>query len=177
MEDAVVPPEREQDPWGLRAPGLSRDPQRSPMQWTPGPNAGFSPPQVEQLWLPLAENYRQVNVEVELQDPRSMLNLYRRLLRLRKERPALQWGDYLPVARTPEDCFVYLRRAEGSPAVLVAINFSAGSRRFSLPPEMQGRRLLSSYLDQEQGESLPEIALRGNEAVIFELTGEYSHPR
>ena len=45
MENVAIPPEQEQDPFGLRVPGLGlgRDPERTPMQWDASANAGFAP--------------------------------------------------------------------------------------------------------------------------------------
>ena len=70
MQDVPIPPEKEQDPFGLRVPGLGlgRDPARTPMQWDDSPNAGFSSEGVE-TWLPLAEDFRIVNVEAQIDDP------------------------------------------------------------------------------------------------------------
>ena len=45
------------------------------MQWSAGPNAGFSP---TAPWLPVAADFEFVNVEAESKDPRSMLSLHRR---------------------------------------------------------------------------------------------------
>ena len=59
------------------------------MQWDDSPNAGFAVPDVKDLWLPLAPDYKEKNVETELLDPRSMLNFFRNLLALRKASPAL----------------------------------------------------------------------------------------
>src|SRR5690606_18916794 len=79
MRDVPIPPEMVHDPLERNIPGkgLGRDPERTPMQWSPEPNAGFT---TGTPWLPIAEDYRSVNVEVQRSDPRSMLNLYRRLI-------------------------------------------------------------------------------------------------
>ena len=120
MENVPIPPEKVQDPPAVNQPEIAhlvgRDPERTPMQWDDSPNAGFSAPEVKDLWLPLAPNYKDVNVESELKDPRSTLNFYRNLLACRKASPALLWGDYGPVELdSPEakaHCFVFTRRAE-----------------------------------------------------------------
>lgn len=54
--------------------GLGRDPQRSPMQWDSSPNAGFCSPTVKP-WLPIADDYKQVNVAAQRDDRHSMLSL------------------------------------------------------------------------------------------------------
>src|SRR5262249_10845108 len=85
MGDGVIPPEKEQDPWGKRVPGMGfgRDPERTPMQWDTTPNAGFCPPGVEP-WLPVNADYAQRNVDMQRNDPRSMFTLTHRLLHLRR---------------------------------------------------------------------------------------------
>jgi alpha-glucosidase len=169
MADVLIPPDRQQDPWGIRVPGLGRDPCRTPMQWSPAPNAGFSAPQSPGLWLPVAPDYRQVNVERELADPASTLNLYRRLLAYRRATPALQHGDYQPVDGVPENCFVYLRQA-GDQQVLVALNFAAHDQQVSLPHPANGSIVLSTFLDREEEAGAGELLLRAHEGVLLELS-------
>jgi len=174
MTNVPIPPEMQQDPFGLRVPGLGRDPYRTPMQWNAGPNAGFAPPATPKLWLPIAADYQQVNVERQLADPGSMLNLYRRLLAYRRTTPALQWGAYRPLDDVPHDCYVYLRRA-GAQCVLVALNFSAEERRLHLPAlggdgyVPKGRIVISTHLDRQEAVSLARLILRGHEGLIVEL--------
>ncbi len=64
------PPEKVRDPYEKDLPGmgLGRDPERSPMQWSAEPNAGFCPEGVEP-WLPVASDYREVNVAVQAEAP------------------------------------------------------------------------------------------------------------
>ncbi|HEX3855468.1 MAG TPA: alpha-amylase family glycosyl hydrolase, partial [Polyangiaceae bacterium] len=93
MRDAVIPPELVRDPFEKNVPGLGlgRDPERTPMQWTAGPNAGFG---TGTPWLPIAGDAATVNVETERDDPSSMLSFYRALLRLRRAEDALSVGSY-----------------------------------------------------------------------------------
>ena len=170
MTDVFIPPEEQLDPYGRHVPGWGRDRCRTPMQWNADPNAGFSPPDAPKLWLPLAPNYQEVNVERELSDPTSILNLYRRLLAYRRATPALQWGGYEPVDGVPPDCFVYLRQADDQ-RVLMALNFSAQEQRVVLPALGDGAVVISTHLDREETVSLAELVLRDNEGVIIELAG------
>ncbi len=90
---------------------IGRDKCRSPMQWADAPNGGFSPAGV-QPWLPVNPNYAQgVNVAEQMDDPDSLLNFYRRMLRLRKGTPALIAGDYTPLHEEAEDYLAFLRRS------------------------------------------------------------------
>ncbi|MGZ9226736.1 MAG: alpha-glucosidase, partial [Anaerolineales bacterium] len=71
------------------AADASRDRCRTPMQWSNAANAGFSPAGV-QTWLPINPNYAQgISVVEQQDDPNSLLGFYKRLLRLRKQTPAL----------------------------------------------------------------------------------------
>ena len=169
MSDVDIPADKIQDPWGLRVQGLAvgRDPGRTPMQWDAGPNAGFTAADVEP-WLPVGPDYRQVNVEVERGNPTSMLNLYRRLIQLRKELPALYRGHHRPLDGVPQDCFVYLREYEGQ-RVLVALNFSADERQLSLQNLGDGRLLLSTYLDADGAVNLLDLTLRAHEGMLMAL--------
>jgi alpha-glucosidase len=184
LENGIITPERLQDPQGLRL-GIetNRDVARTPMQWDGSPNAGFcaSVPDGEQNaramaepWLPVSLDYAQRNVERQSQDPRSMLNLYRRLLALRRSTPALQGGRYRPVETGQPDCFAYLRERPGAldaglQRILVALNFSSQPRRLSIPGEETGRVLLSTHLDREGETSLQTLELRGDEGVVVGL--------
>lgn len=69
----------------------NRDKSRSPMQWDDSTNAGFT---AGLPWIKLNENYREVNVSSESQLHNSILNMYKTLLKLRKNEKALQYGSY-----------------------------------------------------------------------------------
>ena len=176
MEDVAIPPEKIQDPPAVNQPEIAhivgRDPERTPMQWDDSPNAGFSAPDVEDLWLPIAANYKEVNVASELNDPRSFLNFYRKLLEARKSTPALLWGDYashdLQSTEAQENCFVYERRTADQ-RVLVALNFSGQEQTLSLPGLVKGRLVLSTNLDREEDVDLAGFTLRANEGCIIAL--------
>lgn len=105
---------------------MTRDRSRTPMQWANAPNAGFSPAGVA-TWLPVNPNYvAGVNVADQDQSPGSLLNFYRRLLRLRRATPALLAGDYVPIHETAQDYLAFLRcDAASNQTCLVILNMSA----------------------------------------------------
>lgn len=70
---------------------FTRDPERTPFQWSDAQDAGFS--NASKTWLPLALDYKQVNVEQERQHPLSHLNLFKQLWQLRKQSKTLQLGN------------------------------------------------------------------------------------
>jgi glycosidase len=180
MRDIEVPPTTVRDPVGRRIPGSGRDPERAPMAWDGGPNAGFCPPGVTP-WLPLAADYRQVNVARERDDPRSLLTLTQRILRLRRAAPALLRGAYTPVERVPDDCFAYLR-AHGDERYLIALNFGGREQTLRLGEGggeavggrsgrsgMSGRLVLSTRLDREGSVDLATLRLRPYEGCLVAL--------
>jgi alpha-glucosidase len=176
MENVPIPPEKIQDPPAINQPEIAhlvgRDPERTPMQWDDSPNAGFAAADVQDLWLPLAPNYMEVNVAKQLKDPLSFLNFYRKLLACRKSTPALQIGSYrsinLESAQAQENCFVFERQA-GNQHVIVALNFSNMEQKLSLPNLETGKIVLSTSLDREGEVSLSGFSLRGNEGCIIML--------
>jgi alpha-glucosidase len=167
MEDVPVPVEEQKDPFGLRVPGMTRDPCRTPMQWDDSPNAGFTNKDVNP-WLRVAKNYQQVNVKNELENPASMLNLYRTLLAYRRATPALCEGSYKQVEVNNEECFVYLRQHENQ-RVLVAINFAERQAGLNLSSYGKGLVKVSTMMERLGEIDLSRLTLAPNEGIVVEL--------
>jgi alpha-glucosidase len=128
MRNVEIPPELLQDPIGRTLhPKLARDGERTPMQWTAGPGAGFT---TGRAWLPFAPDAAERNVEAQRADPGSLLHLYRDLLALRRATPALARGSYRPLP-APAGVFAFERQA-GASRARVALNFGARARRIDL---------------------------------------------
>lgn len=156
MEDVPVPPDKIQDPFGINVKGYSRDPARTPMQWSAAPHAGFSK---AEPWLPVGENYKELNAEAELKDPRSMLSLYKALIKLRNNSPALQSGVYVPAECGNENVFTFRREgADGN--FNIFLNFTASQQQI---PATGGEPLITTYMDSDSIKG----ALRPNEGIIF----------
>ncbi|MDO4245870.1 MAG: alpha-amylase family glycosyl hydrolase [Deinococcus sp.] len=161
MENVHIPFEKMVDPSGLQqpdSPAAGRDPERTPMQWTAGPNAGFSETGVE-TWLPLPDDFSRVNVQVQEGDPASDLNFFRALTRLRQEHPALVGGSYRSLDSGHADIFAF-ERVLGDERLTVWLNFGGEERSIS----GAGQTLLSSLGDQPDAAS----PLRPNEARIVQ---------
>jgi len=106
-----------------------RDGERTPMQWDSSVNAGFT---TGTPWLPVPESANRYNVEVEKRDPESLLNFYKRLISLRRSRPALRVGSYVALNPEDENVFSYLRKTEdGRHAIIVALNMSPAAHAVS----------------------------------------------
>ena len=119
---------------------------RSPMQWTPGRNLGFSEAAAEKLYLPVDPAADAPNVEAQEKAPDSLLNRVRRLIQLKKTEKALAaYAEFVPVYAKPDTYpFVYAR-ANGDDAVLVILNPAErpAEARFRLEPVARDHRLLA----------------------------------
>lgn len=98
----------------------SRDSARTPMQWDDSINAGFS---TVKPWLPVNENYVDLNVAGEEKDPDSVLAYYRRLMHARQTHEVMITGDFTEVLAEHEQIFGYIREAGGKKAVIL-MNFT-----------------------------------------------------
>jgi alpha-glucosidase len=111
-----------------------RDGERTPMQWNAAANAGFS---TAKPWLPVGPNYPTHNVAAEEKDANSILNWYKRLLKLRHTDPALLEGKWTPINEADQNVLTYLREYKNQ-AVLVALNMSGREQRVQLDLAAEG---------------------------------------
>ena len=122
-----------------------RDNARTPMQWTDGPNAGFT---TGTPWLPVNPNYQEINAQAQQADPDSVFHYYKRLIRLRKATPVICHGDFTLLDPEDEAVFAYLREDE-STRLLVVCNFTADPVAWHGPEGFENARcLISNYPDQ-----------------------------
>jgi alpha-glucosidase len=91
MINVPIAAEQVQDPAEKNEPGIGqgRDPERTPMCWDRSALAGFT---TGVPWLPLGEDHAQINVAAEREENGSILNLYGKLIALRKAHPSLISG-------------------------------------------------------------------------------------
>ena len=106
-----------------------RDGERTPMQWTAGPQAGFSTD--AQTWLPIPASYVTLNAATEQADPASELRWFEQLTALRRTSPALHNGRLEMLDRTNPSVLSYLRT--GEKPVVVALNMSGTTQTIHLP--------------------------------------------
>ncbi|MBV8073317.1 MAG: maltose alpha-D-glucosyltransferase [Acidobacteriaceae bacterium] len=124
---------------------------RTPMQWSPDRNAGFSSANPQKLYLPVnidpAYHYEAVNVESQEDNANSLLNWTKRLIALRKQYKAFGRGTIEFLQPTNQRVLAYLRRYQEE-TVLVVANLSRFAQAVQLdlhrylgwtPVEMFGR--------------------------------------
>ena len=119
MRCVWIPEDRLRDPLAFTLhPSLTRDPERTPMQWNAEPGAGFTR---GEPWLPLHPDAAQRNVAAQREDASSLLQLYRALIALRAAHPALSRGEQRTLP-APDEVFAF-ERTHGGERFVVALNF------------------------------------------------------
>lgn len=148
----------------------SRDQARTPMQWEDGEGAGFT---TGNPWIGRNPNADEINVRRALADPDSVFAFYKKMIRLRKETPALVYGSYEPLLEPHPRIFTYIRALE-SERLLVVLNFSKEESELDLPA-MAGAEgtgaftlLIGNYPGLADGAELPRH-LRPYEALVFRM--------
>jgi alpha-glucosidase len=168
MTDVPIPFDEVQDPQGRNMPelNLSRDPFRTPMQWTGEEGGGFTK---GQPWLRLAGNLGRVNVEAEKEDPHSFLTLYRRLISLRQAEPSLRQGAYVPLY-SDRQALAFIRRAPGASAFLIILNLTHRPCYLNLEDRGLRGRIVLSISGEGEGSALgSRLQLCGDEGIIVLL--------
>ena len=134
----------------------SRDNARTPMQWTPGEQAGFT---TGTPWLKVNGNHTTINAETEDKDPDSVLNWFRALMSYRNGSDVLKQGGFRLIAR--EKDWIEIERRLGKERIIMAANWS--DRPAKLP--LVGYPVLSTH-----GTRKLDCELQPWEAVILEET-------
>jgi alpha-glucosidase len=135
LPEADVPYELLQDPYGIAfwPEFKGRDGCRTPMPWTPSPNAGFTS---GTPWLPVAAPHIAAAVSLQEQDPDSPLEFARRFIAWRRRQPQLTRGD-IAFFDAPEPVLALRRSlrsdADGAPDILAAFNLSNQAVSFDWP--------------------------------------------
>ena len=122
----------------------SRDNSRTPVQWNSEENAGFSK---VKPWFPVNENYKEINVATQDEDPDSLLNFYRKLIRFKLDNPVALYGDYTELCAESDKLYAYLRQYEGK-RLLVVCSFTAENVRFEAPEDLdlkKGEAVFTNY--------------------------------
>jgi alpha-glucosidase len=122
-----------------------RDGERTPMQWTPGPQAGFSTN--PHTWLPIQPNYKERNVETEQGQPDSLLRWYEELIQLREQDPAFaNDAKFTMIEKTAPNVLAYERRGSDGSVVVVAMNMGDSNANFDTASWVKGGAALQTML-------------------------------
>ena len=134
---------------------ISRDNARTPMQWNTSAHAGFT---TGTPWIRVNENYRQINVADQIDNPDSVFHYYRKLIELRHTYPVIVYGKYEELLCDDPNVFAY-RRVLGNQSLLVICNYTAAEIKCVLAEDMQGIELISNYEKHVEGRLQPYEAI------------------
>lgn len=135
----------------------SRDHARTPMQWDDSENAGFTD---GTPWIGIHGDYKKQNVATQLKDEDSILNFYKRLIRLRKENEAFIYGDIKILDKNRKDVFTYIRSYNGN-TFLIECNLSINEVKRKTK-NIDGELILSNYKELSDN-------LRPYEANLYKI--------
>ena len=122
----------------------TRDNARTPVQWSAEENAGFT---TGTPWFYVNPNYKEINVAAQENDPDSILNHYRALIKFKKENDVAIWGDYKEHYKNSDKLYVYERNYKGK-RLLVINSFTEENVAFEAPKGFdleKGTPLLCNY--------------------------------
>lgn len=122
----------------------TRDNARTPVQWSAEENAGFT---TGTPWFYVNPNYKEINAAAQENDPDSILNHYRALIKFKKENDVAIWGDYKEHYKNSDKLYVYERNYNGK-RLLVINSFTEENVAFEAPKGFdleKGTPLLCNY--------------------------------
>jgi maltose alpha-D-glucosyltransferase/alpha-amylase len=144
-----------------------RDAVRTPMQWTPDRNSGFSVAEPGKLYLPvissLVYHYNNVNVEAQMAHSSSLLHWVRAMLEVRKRHPVFGLGTFEVCPSDNDAVLSFVRvlasgEASGnaSDAVLCVNNLSSRPQAtvVRVPDEFKGAQLVDLF----GGHGFPKVS-------------------
>ncbi|MGJ0700963.1 glycoside hydrolase family 13 protein [Clostridium perfringens] len=145
----------------------SRDNSRTPMQWNSSKNAGFT---CGKPWIGVNENYKTINVEVEERDENSVLNFYKKLIKLKKSNEALIYGVYDLILEEDENIFAYTRTLNNEKFLIIA-NLTEEKAKYIYEKEkLNSKDLILNNYEVCAHENLTEFTLKPYECRVYKLS-------
>lgn len=145
----------------------SRDNSRTPMQWNSSKNAGFT---CEKPWIGVNENYKTINVEVEERDENSVLNFYKKLIKLKKSNEALIYGVYDLILEEDENIFAYTRTLNNEKFLIMA-NLTGENAKYMYEKEkLNSKDLILNNYEVCEHKNLTEFTLKSYECRVYKLS-------
>ncbi|HSQ87869.1 alpha-glucosidase [Romboutsia sp.] len=144
----------------------SRDNTRTPMQWNRSLNGGFSK---GQPWIKVNPNYVNINVESQLSDENSILNFYKKMIKIRKKSECLVYGDYKLILEEDEKIFAY-ERVLGDEKFLVICNLSSDETNYEYKKlNLKYNNLVLSNYEVNSHDDLTQLKLKPWEARLYKI--------
>lgn len=142
----------------------SRDNSRTPMQWTDERYCGFSD---TKPWIPVSDNFEKINVKKQKQDRDSILEFYKKLIMLRKEKEVIARGNIEFMEVENAGVLAYTRCLDKQ-KLLVCCNFRDVESQMKFTQEWKsGRKILGNY-EENHKNNYKVLTLRPYEIIVLE---------
>ncbi|SFC83438.1 glycoside hydrolase family 13 protein [Clostridium uliginosum] len=144
----------------------SRDNARTPMHWDNSEYAGFSN---AKPWIGINPNYKQINVLTEHNDPNSVLNFYKKMIKIKKQSETLIYGNYKLILENDEHIYSYIREFEGDKYIIIC-NLSDDESEYCYKDEkLNYSNLLLSNYEVKEHNIINKILLKPWEARLYKI--------
>lgn len=145
----------------------ARDNSRTPMQWSDEENAGFT---TGKPWIGVNPNYKKINVQKQLQDKNSILNFYKKMIRLKKKHELFTYGAYDLILEDHPSIYAYTRTLEDEKVVIIT-NLSDREAIFNQENmSLKYENLLLHNYDVDAHSELTTLSLKPFEARVYQLS-------
>ena len=144
---------------------VSRDNSRTPMQWDDSDNSGFTE---GKPWINVNENYREINVKAQLKDENSILNFYKKMIKIRKQYETLIYGSYDLILDEDEKIYAYTRTMNNEKFIII-VNLSHDEVKYCYDEELNYNELLISNYNVDEHDVIKEFVLKPYEARLYKL--------
>lgn len=142
----------------------SRNNSRTPMQWTDERYCGFSD---TKPWIPVSDNFEKINVKKQKQDRDSILEFYKKLIMLRKEKEVIARGNIEFMEVENAGVLAYTRCLDKQ-KLLVCCNFRDVESQMEFTQEWKsGRKILGNY-EENHKNNYKVLTLRPYEIIVLE---------
>ncbi|AUM95498.1 TPA: alpha-glucosidase [Clostridium botulinum] len=144
----------------------SRDNSRTPMQWDTTENAGFSK---EKPWMKVNPNYVNINVREQENNLDSILNFYKKIIKIKKKNEALIYGKYNLILEHHEQIYAYTRTLEYEKLIVIANLTNKKAKYIYNKEKLNYKGLIISNYPVEKHEDITEIVLKPFEARLYRI--------
>ena len=140
----------------------SRDNARTPMQWNASVQGGFTS---GEPWIRINPNYKEINAVQQLGDPDSVFHYYQKLIRLRKEKDIIVYGDFEALCRDDDKIFAYTRKLDQKKLLTKSATSVIRMLRWETQEEFAGAQCLITNLAESVFDR--NFVLRPYEAFVL----------
>lgn len=144
-----------------------RESARVPMAWDDSINGGFS---TGIPWIRPHKEYKKINAKMNLEDPNSIYNFYKKLIELRHKNSIMVYGNFKMILDVDENIFAYSRQYKDEKWVVMC-NFTEHIVDVELPIEFQNTTIKDVIISNYENVSitLPQLKLRAFESVVLSV--------